>query len=203
MDAPIKPQRPKIVNTGTTCAQQGCDRPRGNGGTLILCSAHQARRRLGMDMDAPVEDKRRGTVQERVARRLPATFTDECFEWPGGRNEVSYGIIRTGGRDDPDVRVTKVVFEMFHGPIPEGHRLVMHTCDNPPCVNPNHLVSGTDGDNMRDKTLKGRAARKLTPDDVRAIRADPRPSRAVGKDYGISKTQVLFIRRREQWGWVE
>ena len=56
---------------------------------------------------------------------------------------------------------------------------------------------------MTDKMLRGRAATKLTPNDVRSIRADPRGSTAVAHDYGISKTMVGFIRRRKQWAWVE
>ena len=203
MDAPIRKQRKRIVNIGTTCAYPGCPRPRGNDGILSLCNAHQARRRLGMDMDAPVADKRRGTLQERVYRKLPEIFTVECFDWPGKRNEMGYGLIRTGGKGTPDIRVTNVVFEMFIGPIPEEHRLVRHTCHRPPCVNPAHLITGTDGDNMQDKMLAGRAAKKLTPDDIRAIRKDPMGPTAVGRKYGVSKTQIQFIRNRKQWAWVE
>lgn len=201
MDPPIGQARK--VNTSTTCTYPGCPRPRGNNGTLNFCQAHQERNRTGKDMDAPIADKRRGTVQERVYRRLPDVFTEECSEWQGRLNDAGYGIIRTGGRDEPGIRVTNVVYEMFVGPIPDEHRLVRHTCHNPPCVNPNHLVSGTDGDNMTDKMLAGRAAKKLTPDDVLAIRKDVRSARIVGKIYGVSKTEILFIRKRQHWSWVE
>lgn len=203
MDAPMRGKRTPIANAGTTCAHPSCDRPRGNGGTLAYCSAHYSRSRLGLDMDAPIQDKRRGTIHERVARRLPADFTDECWEWPGGRNENDYGVLRRGGKDEPQIRVTNIVHELFIGPIPDEHRLVRHTCDNPPCVNPRHLVSGTDADNMRDKMLRGRGATKLTPDDVRAIRADPRFQREIAADYGITRAMVGYIKNRQQWAWVE
>lgn len=154
-------------------------------------------------MDAPILDRRRGTVQERVARRLPVEFTDECFEWTGKRNAIGYGLIRAGGKDEPDIRVTHVVFEMFNGPIPEGHRLIRHSCHNPPCVNPRHLISGTDADNMRDKALSGRAARKLTADDVRAIRAEPMGGAHLAQKYGVSSACVKAIRARRTWRWLD
>lgn len=203
MDAPIRQQRAAVKNTGTVCAHPGCERPRGNGGSLAYCSAHQARLRLGLDMDAPVVMKERGSLVDRVLRRLPAEFGDACVPWPGGRNEAGYGLIRSGGKSEPQVRVTRVVYEHFHGPVPDDSRVVMHTCDNPPCVNPWHLVAGTDGDNMTDKMLKGRAGKKLTPDAVRLIRADSRASRVVAAEHGISHTLVKHIRSRKVWAWVE
>ncbi len=154
-----------------------------------------------MDMDAPVLDKRRGTVAERVLRRIPATFTDDCWEWPGKRNDSGYGLIRRGGKGQGDVRVTQIVYEHFHGPMSD--RLIMHTCDNPPCINPRHLVQGSDADNMWDKTIKGRAARKLTPDDVRAIRAAPVGGQALADAHGVSYTMIKKIRSRKSWAWVE
>jgi hypothetical protein len=47
-------------------------------------------------------------------------------------------------------------FTLAWGPVPPG-KIVRHTCDNPPCVNPLHLMIGTYGDNMRDRTERGRA----------------------------------------------
>ncbi len=79
----------------------------------------------------------------------------------------------------------------------------MHTCDNPPCVNPNHLIQGSDADNMRDKTLKGRAAIKLTAEDVRAIRAAPRGSKAMADEYGISYVHLKHIRSGKVWKWLD
>lgn len=154
-------------------------------------------------MDAPVQMKEQAPLIERVLRRLPEAFTDECAPWNGKLNAAGYALIRSGGTGKPDVRVTRVVYEHFHGAVPDGCRVIMHTCDNPPCVNPNHLVAGTDSDNMTDKMLKGRAARKLTPEAVRAIRSDPRGSRAVAADHGVSNSLVKAIRRRRVWAWVE
>lgn len=69
-----------------------------------------------------------------------------------------------------------MAYELTRGPIPEGLD-VLHTCDNPPCVNPSHLFPGTHQDNMADKCAKGRQHRgirtggaKLTDDKVRVLR---------------------------------
>lgn len=207
MDAPMRPRRQAVRNDTDACAYPPCDRPRGGkGGTSAYCPAHQSRMRLGQNMDAPILDKRHGTVHERVVRRLPDEFSDECWEWPGGRtkkDDDGYGLIRRGGKDEGTVRVTNIVHEIFIGPVPAEHNVVRHICDNPPCVNPRHLISGTRTDNMVDKTLRGRAAMKLTPDAVRAIRADPRGCKRVARDFGVTPSTIKSVRKRRTWAWVE
>lgn len=77
---------------------------------------------------------------------------DECWPWLGG-NTDGYGYIRRG----PDkLRVTRLSWEIANGrAFPEG-LVACHSCDNPPCVNPNHIWAGTYSDNMRDMVAKGR-----------------------------------------------
>ena len=53
----------------------------------------------------------------------------------------------------------RVSYEMFHGPIPDG-LYVLHECDNPNCVNPNHLKAGTQKQNMMDAVARGRLSKK-------------------------------------------
>lgn len=85
-------------------------------------------------------------------------------------------------------------------------KVVMHLCDNPPCINPEHLRIGTQADNMRDMSSKGRGPlprnTKLTPDDVRAIRrrvATGEQHLPVAADYGIGRNQVWKIVHHQQW----
>lgn len=74
-----------------------------------------------------------------------------CTEWEGTRDSAGYGITRTGGRAHRLAWITANESE-----IPIG-MVVRHTCDNPPCVNPEHLILGTEADNVRDMIDRGRA----------------------------------------------
>lgn len=79
----------------------------------------------------------------------------ECIEWQGSRNRNGYGSVRAEGRTWLAHRWAWV---QVHGPIPEG-LVVRHRCDNPPCVNVEHLEIGTHADNMRDAVERGRTFR--------------------------------------------
>jgi hypothetical protein len=80
----------------------------------------------------------------------------ECWVWTRATNEGGYGKIGDGHR----VRGTHAVsWELAYGPIPRGVGLcVLHRCDNPPCVRPDHLFLGTVQDNNQNMIRKGRAA---------------------------------------------
>lgn len=75
-----------------------------------------------------------------------------CVEWTRCRDKDGYGIARLDGRKQPAHRVA---WQLVHGPIP-AELLVLHSCDNPPCVNVEHLRLGTHLDNMRERDDKGR-----------------------------------------------
>lgn len=77
----------------------------------------------------------------------------ECIEWAGARNRQGYGITYKDGKGR---RAHRVAWEEANGPIPEG-LFVCHSCDNPPCVNSEHLFLGTPNDNVQDMLRKGRA----------------------------------------------
>jgi hypothetical protein len=83
---------------------------------------------------------------------------------------------------------------------------VLHRCDNPPCINPDHLFLGTHRDNMKDRDKKKRAVKgerhasaKLTAQQVRAIRLDQREQEVIAAEYGISQTSVSAVKRRRLW----
>jgi hypothetical protein len=88
--------------------------------------------------------------------------------------------------------------------------MVCHSCDNPACVNPAHLFVGTAADNSADMARKGRSRNavrlgtdhhlaKLTPDRVRAIRADARQQDLIAADHGVSQVTVSRIKRNLIW----
>lgn len=78
-----------------------------------------------------------------------------CWEWTGTKDKHGYGRVRV---DQRKARAHRVAWEAFKGEIPAGLH-VLHRCDNPGCVNPEHLFLGTHGDNMRDREAKGRGNR--------------------------------------------
>lgn len=162
------------------------------------------------------DDRKRS--HDAMRRRLDEAFwsktkrVGECLEWTGNRQTPNrygggYGTILRFGRT---VYAHRRAYELSHGPIPAGLE-VLHTCDNPPCIEPAHLRVGTHADNMRDAAAKGRTSKaigqsrpqaKITPDDVRAIRSAPYSrgdSLALATQYGIRPEQVRAILRRESW----
>jgi hypothetical protein len=75
-----------------------------------------------------------------------------CWEWRGRRMPKGYGKLNRGTKT---VYAHRLAFELRNGPIPDG-LYVLHKCDNPPCINPDHLFLGTQADNVRDRDTKGR-----------------------------------------------
>ena len=76
-----------------------------------------------------------------------------CWEWLACKDKDGYGIFMWSFKQK--VPAHRASFQLHKGPIPNG-MLVMHSCDNPPCVNPDHLVLGSTQDNVDDKMAKGR-----------------------------------------------
>lgn len=101
-----------------------------------------------------------GRFWAKVERRGP----DECWPWTGWTTSQGYGVIGLGGRDEKAHRAAWIV---TRGPIPRG-LVIRHTCDNPPCVNPTHLLLGTQLDNIRDRVERGRSAK--TNESIRGDR---------------------------------
>jgi hypothetical protein len=90
-------------------------------------------------------------VERMMAKTTP---NGECLEWTGSLNRKSgYGEVRINTNRKEYAH--RLMFRLTRGWIPPGE-VVMHDCDNPKCVNPAHLRTGTQLDNLRDAQRKGR-----------------------------------------------
>lgn len=131
-----------------------------------------------------------------------ATSGPGCWAWTRKVMYRGYGIFTIRGRR---FFAHRIAWELTNGPIPEG-MVVMHLCDNPPCVNPAHLSIGTHRENAADKITKGRQRpgrlAKLTPEAVREIRvklAAGATRAALGREYSISATTITKIALGRHW----
>jgi HNH endonuclease len=122
-------------------------------------------------------------------------------------SQGKYPVITRGNRY---WRLNRYIYTLYKGEIPKGH-VVMHICDNPKCVNPAHLKTGTPKENSMDMVIKGRQAKgvkngggvKLDEEKVRAIRKDTRSLQAIADHYGISKKLVLNVKQRKNWRHID
>lgn len=129
-------------------------------------------------------------------------FTDYCWLWSGTTDTYGYGRFFARGRMH---QAHRAAWELYCSEIPEG-LCVLHSCDNPPCVNPAHLFLGTKLDNKRDEMKKGRnvvgeqvGTSKLTAQQVKAILEDTRPQIEIAREYGLCKGNVSMIKSRQTW----
>lgn len=138
---------------------------------------------------------------ERYWSKIARADDTECWVWLGTRNRNGYGVIGFGGRGKSDVLAHRVSVSLS-GRNVEG-LVVRHTCDNPSCVNPNHLLTGTQGDNARDMAIRERGnTRKLTASEVVAIRRlhlAGESIRQLARDFGVTYGNVGFIVRNKTW----
>lgn len=127
---------------------------------------------------------------DRVRARLVGDPDTECHEFCGKRDKDGYGRLMVAGRW---VRAHRVVYEHEHGPT---DLLVRHTCDNPPCCNPKHLVAGSQLENMADMKAKGRKVvpnRILSEDDVLRILTRDRSygyRKELAQELGVSVSTI-------------
>lgn len=147
------------------------------------------------------------TLTERIHAKC-VWLDNGCIEWTGWTLS-GYGRIRWQGKR---IAVHRAIYEMNFGPL--GDLCVCHRCDNPICVNPDHLFAGTRADNNADKTRKGRQARgpghgvpgershfaKLTPDQVLKIRSMRGLNQyEIAARFKVSQSQVSNILNRKTW----
>lgn len=128
-----------------------------------------------------------------------------CYVWLGGTMGDGYGHIRC---DNETWYIHRLIYrEFICREVPE---VVMHTCDNPPCWNPDHLVGGTHADNVADKVQKKRHQFgettwlvKLTEEAVKDIRVSELSPVELAKKYGVTRATIHHAINRQSWKHVE
>lgn len=145
------------------------------------------------------------SAEERFWAKVNKYTLTDCWHWIGGKNEKGYGQLIVNGRM---IKAHRFSYELHKGPIPEG-KVVMHSCDNRKCVNPEHLSIGTQAENMLDMKNKNRQARgsshtncKLNEDQVKEIKIKLNlglSQRKIANEYGIHESQISLIKTGRTW----
>jgi len=180
---------------------------------LIICRLHgeftmEATNHIHIPRGCPI-CSRGGTNIERFMSKI-REGSNGCWNWIGGTRGGEYGGFWVDGKT---VRAHRYSYETFVGSIPDGLS-ILHKCDNPPCVNPNHLFAGTASDNARDMVDKGRApdqrgssnpCSKLDEESVvkisnmidsGVIQID------IARQFGVSPQLITDIKKGRRWSWL-
>ena len=130
-----------------------------------------------------------------------------CWDWMGAKNKKGYGSLSYQNKTTIAHRLS---YSLFVGEILNGLH-VLHRCDRPNCINPNHLFLGTDLDNSNDKIYKGRFVAcygedngnsKLTDDHVLDIKNKIKNGfsfASIARKYEVSETTIAYIAKNKIW----
>ena len=141
-----------------------------------------------------------------------------CWVWTAAKSN-GYGVFGRGRKEEGQTVAHRMSWELHYGPIPLSFN-VLHKCDNPSCIRPDHLFIGTQKDNLKDCAQKKRTASqkypelrqgkgnvKLSEKDVKTIRESYKSGGftvvGLGKTFGVYHSQICRIINRKSWKWVE
>lgn len=137
----------------------------------------------------------------------------KCWQWTASTTDCGRGKIGIGGQGGKTETAPRVSWELANGPIPDGLH-VLHRCDYPACVRPDHLELGTHQENMAQMAARGRAKHPgatnpahgedhfkaiLTDAKVLEIRRSGEPRKALAKRYGVTIACVEAVLHRKTW----
>jgi hypothetical protein len=125
-------------------------------------------------------------VEARVWASIHIWPPDQCWPWIASQTDSGYGRLKVGKHYE---RAHRLVWELLNGPIPDG-LVVRHNCDNKLCCNPEHLLLGTQADNIADRVERDRSVNHHSAEAITAVRERVAAGEKlvdVAADLGMSK----------------
>lgn len=129
----------------------------------------------------------------------------DCLVWTKCCNTDGYP--RAVYKGSSNGKVHRIVYQLSHPEVDISNKVVRHKCDNPKCINPDHLVIGTVADNMMDRDVRGRSATaKLKPEQVLLIRklyeSGEYTQRALASIFNVDSRTISSVHCRTTHRWV-
>lgn len=142
-----------------------------------------------------------GSLMDRFFSRF-VKLDNGCWQWRSHTDKDGYGILPGTNQN---TRAHRLSYEMHHGKIPDG-LIVCHHCDNPGCVNPDHLFIGTQKDNAQDALKKGRhyigeknGRSKLTRQNIEEILNSKLNGQQLAEKFRVTRSTINNVRRGVTW----
>ncbi len=143
-------------------------------------------------------------LAERFYAKVAVDHPSRCWEWTASRTKFGYGKF---GLNGGFCLAHRMAFNLWHSRQPAPGKVVMHSCDNPACVNVYHLIEGSQQQNMQDAGTKGRIfappgecnpKAKLLDADIPTIRRRAlagETSLALAQEYGVSEGLIQHVKK--------
>ena len=191
------------------CAIKRCDEKATN---LGLCPDHWRRCKEFGGPTLSALSLGRWIALPIMQRLLSKIHNDgDCWMWTGFTDRDGYGRIRGTVANTVITKAHTLSYTLHTGELVPKGLVVMHSCDRPGCINPDHLRIGTYAENSRDMSEKSRGGdqkgekgskAKLTESQVIAILRDSRKQAEIAEAYGVSATTIGSIKQRKSWSHI-